>query len=193
MIALPILVLPMYLMFGRRSCRGRTLPRSAVRILAGHWRRISLKALDLPGASPGGHQHASRTGAIQPTHYSPSCRARFPDWTSAPYSRRRRVRPRGDASAWVERARCGVDVRFFSTASVRSSCLGSASRVWSWAASRPRFSAPARGAGPRARATCAIIVKWSSADGAAPVAGGRNLAANISSVQPAPPRARPDL
>jgi cardiolipin synthase len=52
MIALPYLVLPMYLMFGRRKLPRKTLPRSGARSFAGHWAQDLIESFGLPGSSP---------------------------------------------------------------------------------------------------------------------------------------------
>src|SRR5450755_517164 len=52
MIALPYLVLPMYLMFGRRKLPRKTLPRSGVRSFAGHWAQDLIESFGLAGSSP---------------------------------------------------------------------------------------------------------------------------------------------
>ena len=52
MIALPYLMLPMYLMFGRRKLPRRTLPRGATRSFADHWAKDLIESFGLPPASP---------------------------------------------------------------------------------------------------------------------------------------------
>src|ERR1700719_33598 len=52
MIALPYLVLPMYLMFGRRKLPRRTLPRSGARSFADHWAQDLIESFGLPPSSP---------------------------------------------------------------------------------------------------------------------------------------------
>ena len=52
MIALPYLVLPMYLMFGRRKLPRRTLPRGATRSFADHWAKDLIESFGLPPSSP---------------------------------------------------------------------------------------------------------------------------------------------
>jgi cardiolipin synthase A/B len=51
MIALPYLVLPMYVMFGRRKLPRKTSPRSGVRSFAGHWAQDLIESFGLPGPS----------------------------------------------------------------------------------------------------------------------------------------------
>jgi cardiolipin synthase len=52
MIALPYLVLPMYLMFGRRKLPRKILPPAAGRCCAGHWAQDLIQSFGLPAASP---------------------------------------------------------------------------------------------------------------------------------------------
>jgi cardiolipin synthase len=52
MIALPYLVLPMYLMFGRRKLPRRILPRTAQRASTGHWAEDLIQSFGLAAASP---------------------------------------------------------------------------------------------------------------------------------------------
>jgi cardiolipin synthase len=52
MIALPYLVLPMYLMFGRRKLPRKILPRSAAKCGAGHWAKDLIQSFGLPPCSP---------------------------------------------------------------------------------------------------------------------------------------------
>jgi cardiolipin synthase A/B len=58
MIALPYLVLPMYLMFGRRKLPRRRLRRQAARSFAGHWAQDLIESFGLPASSPASiHMH----------------------------------------------------------------------------------------------------------------------------------------
>ncbi|HEX3951110.1 MAG TPA: phospholipase D-like domain-containing protein [Steroidobacteraceae bacterium] len=52
MIALPYLVLPMYLMFGRRKLPRKILPPAAARCCTGHWAQELIQSFGLPAASP---------------------------------------------------------------------------------------------------------------------------------------------
>ncbi len=52
MIALPYLVLPMYLLFGRRKLLRRVLPRTSARCNAGHWAQDLIQSFGLPPCSP---------------------------------------------------------------------------------------------------------------------------------------------
>ena len=51
MIALPYLVLPMYLLFGRRKLLRKVLPRSTARCDAGHWAKDLIQSFGLPPCS----------------------------------------------------------------------------------------------------------------------------------------------
>jgi cardiolipin synthase len=53
MIALPYLVLPMYLLFGRRKLPRKTLQRSRERSNARHWAQGLIESFGLPASSPG--------------------------------------------------------------------------------------------------------------------------------------------
>jgi cardiolipin synthase len=53
MIALPYLVLPMYLLFGRRKFPRRTMERSPARTHARHWAQGLIESFGLPASSPG--------------------------------------------------------------------------------------------------------------------------------------------
>jgi cardiolipin synthase A/B len=52
MIALPYLVLPMYLLFGRRKLPRKVLPRASARCSAGHWAQDLIQSFGLPACSP---------------------------------------------------------------------------------------------------------------------------------------------
>jgi cardiolipin synthase len=52
MIALPYLVLPTYLMFGRRKLPRKSLQRSGARTSAGHWAQDLIESFGLPASSP---------------------------------------------------------------------------------------------------------------------------------------------
>ncbi len=52
MIALPYLVLPMYLLFGRRKLPRKNVSRSGARSFAGHWAQDLIESFGLPAASP---------------------------------------------------------------------------------------------------------------------------------------------
>ena len=51
MIALPYLVLPMYLLFGRRKLPRKKLRRSGARSFAGHWAQDLIESFGLPASS----------------------------------------------------------------------------------------------------------------------------------------------
>jgi cardiolipin synthase A/B len=53
MIALPYLVLPMYLLFGRRKLPRKSLPRSQARSHARHWAQDLIESFGVPPSSPG--------------------------------------------------------------------------------------------------------------------------------------------
>jgi cardiolipin synthase len=53
MIALPYLVLPMYLLFGRRKFPRKTMERSRARTHARHWAQGLIESFGLPASSPG--------------------------------------------------------------------------------------------------------------------------------------------
>jgi cardiolipin synthase len=53
MIALPYLVLPMYLMFGRRKLPRKNLPRPQARCHARHWAQDLIESFGVPASSPG--------------------------------------------------------------------------------------------------------------------------------------------
>lgn len=52
MIALPYLVLPMYLMFGRRKLQRKNLRRVGARCFAGHWAQDLIESFGLPAPAP---------------------------------------------------------------------------------------------------------------------------------------------
>jgi cardiolipin synthase len=53
MIALPYLVLPMFLLFGRRKLPRRSLPRAQARSHARHWAQDLIESFGVPASSPG--------------------------------------------------------------------------------------------------------------------------------------------
>jgi len=110
MIALPYLVLPMYLMFGRRKLPRRTLPRSAVRSFAGHWAQDLIESFGLPGASPAAiNMHRDgRDSADALFSVMSSAVSRLDICT---YILGDDAFGREAMQRMVERARCGVDVR----------------------------------------------------------------------------------
>jgi cardiolipin synthase A/B len=66
MIALPYLVLPMYLLFGRRKFPRKTLQRSRERSHARHWAQGLIESFGLPASSPGlidMHQNGKESAA----------------------------------------------------------------------------------------------------------------------------------
>jgi cardiolipin synthase A/B len=60
MIALPYLVLPMYLLFGRRKLPRKSSRRSGARSFAGHWAQDLIESFGLPASTPAlTHMHAN--------------------------------------------------------------------------------------------------------------------------------------
>jgi cardiolipin synthase A/B len=110
LIALPYLVLPMYLMFGRRKLPRKTLPRPAARSFAGHWAQDLIQSFGLQGPSPAainmhGDGRAS-ADALFSVMSSAVSRLDICTYILGDDAFGREVMQR-----MVERARCGVDVR----------------------------------------------------------------------------------
>jgi len=110
MIALPYLVLPMYLMFGRRKLPRKTSASSGVRSFAGHWAQDLIESFGLPGPSPAAI-NLHRDGRV-------SADALFSVMSSAvsrldicTYILGDDAFGREAMQRMMERARCGVDVR----------------------------------------------------------------------------------
>jgi cardiolipin synthase A/B len=110
MIALPYLVLPMYLMFGRRKLPRKTLPRSGVRSFAGHWAQDLIESFGLPGSSPAavnlhrdGRESADALFSVMSSAVS---RLDICTYIIGDDAFGREAMQR-----MIERARCGVDVR----------------------------------------------------------------------------------
>jgi cardiolipin synthase len=110
MIALPYLVLPMYLMFGRRKLPRRTLPRSGARSFAGHWAQDLIESFGLPASSHAainmhrdGRESADALFSVMSSAVSrlDICTYILGDDAFGREAMRR----------MIERARCGVDVR----------------------------------------------------------------------------------
>jgi cardiolipin synthase A/B len=110
MIALPYLVLPMYVLFGRRKLPRKTLPRSGVRSFAGHWAQDLIESFGLPGSSPAAinlHQNGRDSAdALFSVMSSAVSRLDICTYILGDDAFGREVMQR-----MVERARCGVDVR----------------------------------------------------------------------------------
>jgi cardiolipin synthase len=110
MIALPYLVLPMYLMFGRRKLPRKNLPRSDARSFAGHWAQDLIESFGLPGSSPAAidmHQDG-RDSADALFSVMSSAVSRLDICT---YILGDDAFGREAMQRMIERARCGVDVR----------------------------------------------------------------------------------
>jgi cardiolipin synthase len=110
MIALPYLVLPMYLMFGRRKLPRRTLPRSGARSFAGHWAQDLIESFGLPASSPAAiNMHRDgRDSADALFSVMSSAISRLDVCT---YLIGDDAFGREAMQRMMERARCGVDVR----------------------------------------------------------------------------------
>ena len=110
MIALPYVVLPMYLMFGRRKLPRKTSPRSGVRSFAGHWAQDLIESFELPGSSPAAinlHRDG-RDSADALFSVMSSAVSRLDICT---YILGDDAFGREAMQRMMERARCGVDVR----------------------------------------------------------------------------------
>jgi cardiolipin synthase len=110
MIALPYLVLPMYLMFGRRKLPRKTLPRSGVRSFVGHWAQDLIESFGLPGSSRAAiNMHRDgRDSADALFSVMSSAVSRLDICT---YILGDDAFGREAMQRMIERARCGVDVR----------------------------------------------------------------------------------
>jgi cardiolipin synthase A/B len=110
MIALPYLVLPMYLMFGRRKLPRKTSPRSGARSFAGHWAQDLIESFGLPGPSPAAiNMHRDgRDSADALFSVMSSAVSRLDICT---YILGDDAFGREAMQRMIERARCGVDVR----------------------------------------------------------------------------------
>jgi cardiolipin synthase len=110
MIALPYLVLPMYLMFGRRKLPRKTLPRSGARSFAGHWAQDLIESFGLQGSSPAAiNMHRDgRDSADALFSVMSSAISRLDICT---YILGDDAFGREAMQRMIERARCGVDVR----------------------------------------------------------------------------------
>jgi cardiolipin synthase A/B len=176
MIALPYLVLPMYLMFGRRKLPRKTLSRSGVRSFAGHWAQDLIESFGLPGSSPAavnlhrdGRESADALFSVMSSAVS---RLDICTYIIGDDAFGREAMQR-----MIERARCGVDVRLLldgvGAIQLPRSCFkslelgGVETAIFS-----PLFAR--RTQGPRNLRNHRKLV---IADGARLWAGGRNLAA----------------
>jgi cardiolipin synthase A/B len=176
MIALPYLVLPMYLMFGRRKLPRKTLPRPAARSFAGHWAQDLIESFGLSGPSPAaitmhgdGRESADALFSIMSSAVS---RLDICTYIIGDDAFGREAMQR-----MIERARCGVDVRLLldgvGAVQLPRSCFkslelgGVETAIFS-----PLFARKTQG--PRNLRNHRKMV---IADGAHLWAGGRNLAA----------------
>jgi cardiolipin synthase len=176
MIALPYLVLPMYLMFGRRKLPRKTSARSGVRSFAGHWAQDLIESFGLPGPSPAainlhrdGHDSADALFSVISSAVS---RLDICTYILGDDAFGREAMQR-----MMERARCGVDVRLLldgvGAIQLPRACFktlqlgGVETAIFS-----PLFAR--RTQGPR---NLRNHRKMAIADGARLWAGGRNLAA----------------
>src|SRR6202035_5373878 len=176
MIALPYLVLPTYLMFGRRKLPRKTLPRSGARPTAGHWAQDLIESFGLASSSPASinmHQDG-RDSAAALFSIMASAVSRLDVCT---YILGDDAFGREAMQRMIERARCGVEVRLLldgvgalqvSRSSLKTLELGGVeTEIFS-----PLFAR--RTQGPRNLRNHRKMV---IADGARLWAGGRNLAA----------------
>ncbi len=176
MIALPYLILPTYLMFGRRKLPRKTLPRSGTRPTAGHWAQNLIESFGLASSAPAainmhedGRDSATALFAIIASAVS---RLDVCTYILGDDAFGREVMQR-----MIERARCGVEVRLLldgvGALQVPRSCLktlalgGVETEIFS-----PLFAR--RTQGPRNLRNHRKMV---IADGSRLWAGGRNLAA----------------
>jgi cardiolipin synthase len=176
LIALPYVVLPMYLMFGRRKLPRRTLPRSGARTFAGHWAQDLIESFGLPASSHAAiNMHRDgRDSADALFSVMSSAVSRLDICT---YILGDDAFGREAMQRMIERARCGVDVRLLldgvgaiqlPRACFKSLELGGVET----ATFSPLFAR--RTQGPRNLRNHRKMV---IADGAQLWAGGRNLAA----------------
>jgi cardiolipin synthase A/B len=176
LIALPYLVLPMYLMFGRRKLPRRTLPRTGARTFAGHWAQDLIESFGLPASSHAAiNMHRDgRDSADALFSVMSSAVSRLDICT---YILGDDAFGREAMQRMIERARCGVDVRLLldgvgaiqlPRACFKSLQLGGVET----ATFSPLFAR--RTQGPRNLRNHRKMV---IADGAHLWAGGRNLAA----------------
>ncbi len=180
MIALPYLVMPMYLMFGRRKLPRKTLPGEAARSFAGHWAQDLIESFGLPASSPAliaMHQDGKESAAaLFSTMSSAVSRLDICSYILGDDAFGREV-----MRHMMERARCGVEVRLLldgvGAIQLPKACFsalqigGVETAIFS-----PLFAR--RTQGPRNLRNHRKMV---IADGARLWAGGRNLAAEYFS------------
>jgi cardiolipin synthase len=176
MIALPYLVLPMYLMFGRRKLPRRILQRRAMQSIAGHWAQDLIESFGLAAASPAAitmHQDGrDSAAALFSVMQSAVTRLDICTYILGDDTFGRKV-----MHMMMERARSGIEVRLLldgvGALQLPRSCLrslrsgGVKTEIFS-----PLFARKTQG--PRNLRNHRKLV---IADGARLWAGGRNLAA----------------
>jgi cardiolipin synthase A/B len=176
MIALPYLVLPTYLMFGRRKLPRRILQRRATQSMAGHWAQDLIESFGLAAASPAAinmHQDGrDSAAALFSVMASAVSRLDICTYILGDDTFGRKV-----MQLMMERARSGIEVRLLldgvGALQVPRSCLrslklgGVETEIFS-----PLFARKTQG--PRNLRNHRKLV---IADGARLWAGGRNLAA----------------
>jgi cardiolipin synthase len=176
MLAFPYLVLPMYLMFGRRKLPRRTLPRCAAPSMADHWAKRLIESFGLPPSSPAlinMHQDGEDSAAaLYSTMSSAVSRLDICTFILGDDAFGREATQR-----MLQRARSGVEVRLlldgFGAMQLPKSCIkdlmaaGVQTAIFS-----PLFARKTQG--PRNLRNHRKMV---IADGAHLWAGGRNLAA----------------
>jgi cardiolipin synthase len=187
MIALPYLVLPMYLLFGRRKLPRKVLPRSSERCNTGHWAQDLIQSFGLPSCSPARislHQDgAESAAALFATMSSAQSRLDICTYILGDDDFGRKA-----VQHMTERARNGVEVRLLldgvGAVQLPKACFkaleigGVETAIFS-----PLFAR--RTQGPRNLRNHRKMV---IADGSRLWAGGRNLAAEyFSGVAGAPP------
>jgi cardiolipin synthase len=176
MIALPYVVLPTYLLFGRRKLPRKNLPRSSARSQAPHWAQDLIESFGLPAASPAlvsMHRDGGESAAaLFSTMSSAVARLDICTYILGDDAFGREVMQR-----MIERARSGVEVRLLldgvGAVQLPKSCFstmqlgGVDTAIFS-----PLFARKTQG--PRNLRNHRKMV---IADGARLWAGGRNLAA----------------
>jgi cardiolipin synthase len=187
MIALPYLVLPMYLMFGRRKLPRRSLQRSGARPPERHWAQDLIESFGLPAPSPAlitMHQDgAESAAALFATMSSAVSRLDICTYILGDDDFGREVMQR-----MLERARRGVEVRLLldgvGAMQLPKACFHALQRGGvETAIFSPLFARKTQG--PRNLRNHRKMV---IADGARLWAGGRNLAAEyFSGLGGAPP------
>jgi cardiolipin synthase len=187
MIALPYLVLPMYLMFGQRKLPRKSSPRSGARPAERHWAKDLIESFGLPAPSPAlvaMHQDGKESAAaLFATMSSAVSRLDICTYILGDDAFGRETMQR-----MIERARSGVEVRLLldgvGAIQLPKACFGALQRGGvETAIFSPLFARKTQG--PRNLRNHRKMV---IADGARLWAGGRNLAAEyFSGTAGAPP------